>query len=181
MLLLCAIGKSHWICVVYNRDEVNVLDSLGFMNLQEDAVLQIAKLYSSRSSTLNIKRLSVQQQNGYHDCGLFSVAYAVEVCLGQNPESASFAQDRMRGYLLDCLSSGAMKSFPTMTPSTQECIPRPRSGVLQVKLFCHCKLPAVFDAVMIQCDVCEEWYHFGCVKLDPVEVPKQWQCPQCVQ
>ena len=142
------------------------LDSLGFMNLQEDAIVQIAKLYSSRSSTPNIKRLSVQQQNGYHDCGLFSVAYAVEVCLGQNPESVKFAQDRMRGHLLECLSSSTMNSFP---PTTQECISRPRSGVLQVKLFCLCKLPAVFDAVMIQCDVCEEWYHIGCVKLDSVE------------
>lgn len=59
------LGSHTWYARVYcDCGEINVLDSLGFVSVQEDAILQIAKLYSD-NSTLYIKRLSVQQQNGF--------------------------------------------------------------------------------------------------------------------
>ena len=42
--------------------------------------------YNDYNSTLEIKSVSVQQQKGRKDCRVFAVAYAVEVCLGRNPQ-----------------------------------------------------------------------------------------------
>ena len=169
-------GESHWICVYCDHGEICVLDSLAYVSsLPESAIIQVAKLYPSNSKLI-VKRLAVQQQNGYHDCGLFSIAFAVEVCSGRNPERISFVQEAMRSHLLECLSTGIMKAFPKM-PTSQESIPRPKSGILQVELFCSCNMPAQYDTEMIQCDRCGQWFHFSCVKLD--SAPEQWLCFQC--
>lgn len=137
-------------------------------------------LYSDFASNfkLNIKRASVQQQNGYRDCGLFSIAYAVEVCLGQKPEDALFFQEEMRMHLCDCLSERQMRPFPRIIQD-QVSIPRPKAGILTVQLFCVCKLPAQYDSDMVDCDICHQWFHCSCVHIDPAVPPKYWECPEC--
>ena len=77
-------GKSnHWICTSRRGGSiVHVMDSLGlFMSLNLFTVLQIAKIYSlpKSQSVLQLHKISVQQQHGTLDCGLFAIAYAVEV------------------------------------------------------------------------------------------------------
>jgi len=47
-------------------------------------VLQIVKVFPVSKSMLQLNRLSVQQQVGIQDCGLFSIAF--EVCNGNNIE-----------------------------------------------------------------------------------------------
>ena len=46
--------------------------------------------------------MSVQQQEGSCDCGLFSIAMAMEVCCRNNPECAIFHQEVMCNHLIDC-------------------------------------------------------------------------------
>ena len=157
---------------------VNIADSLSCNNLYVDAITQIAHLYGmfADKSVLQIRCRSVQQQTGITDCGLFAIAYAVEVCLGRNPEEAIFAQERMRQHLNECLLSGQMRAFPR---AAEDCIPRPKSGVVSVELFCLCKLPAQFDTDMISCDLCNMWFHCSCVDVDASNAPKYWECPEC--
>ena len=92
--------------------------------------LQLARIYGSLPvfpprSSLHI--VSVQQQEGVHDCGLFSVAYATEVCLGRKPESVSFDQQLMRQHLINCLNEKHFQSFPKSTCS--ETLPQPTNVV----------------------------------------------------
>ena len=93
---LCCTGKSaHWICVSTDGTGlVYVLDSLSlFMSLNKHTAFQVAQIYSIPATrSLQVKRLSVQQQHGTLDCGVFSIAYAVEICSGRNPEEAHFNQ-----------------------------------------------------------------------------------------
>ena len=131
------------------------------------------------SQKIQCYRLGVGQSNSklaLQIDGLFATAYAVEVCLGCKPEEATFSQENMRSHLTDCLSSGIMKTFPKMESTTEDCIPRPKSGILNVALFCVCNLPAQFDTDMIACDFCDLWYHCSCMDAD---VPKYWECPEC--
>ena len=92
------------------------MDSLGsFMSLNLPTVLQICKIYSiPKQASLKLKKLPVQQQNGAVDCGLFAVAYAVEVCYGYSPSVVSFDQRKMRTHLHQCLSKGMIVPFPKM-------------------------------------------------------------------
>lgn len=44
---------------------------------------------------LKVTTLPVQQQEGSNDCGLFCIAYAVELCNRKNPEECRFEQTHM--------------------------------------------------------------------------------------
>ena len=52
-----------------------------------------------------------QQQIGIHDCGVFSVAFAFEVCAGNDVEKMHFEHFSWK-HLCDCFSKGKMTSFP---------------------------------------------------------------------
>lgn len=151
------------------------------MGFSIHALVQIARLYANYTShsELNLRRVSVQQQNGYHDCGLFSIANATEICMGHKPEEACFDQSKMRKHLFSCLSKEQMQPFPRIS-SVQESVPRPKSGILNVRLYCICKLPAEYDSNMIECDICQQWFHCSCVKIsNSQQPPKHWECPEC--
>ena len=160
------------------------MDSLGlFMSLNVNAVLQMAKIYSipESQSILEIQKLSVQQQKGTVDCGLFSVAYAVEMCLGRNPQCASFAQEKMRNHLYACLTNKLFTPFPKLSTLTNECLPRPVPVLHKVKIFCKCRMPEEYDDLMIACDICKRWFHARCVNVDGEALPDLWECCDCIQ
>lgn len=47
-------------------------------------------------------------------------------------------------------------------------------------LYCLCRLPYSSNRSMIQCDVCDEWYHLTCVGLSLLAAPPaSYQCPLC--
>ena len=140
--------------------------------------IQIAKVYSVGRSSLKIKNLSVQQQNGTIDCGLFAVAFAVEVCQGHNPSTVSFDQSQMRTHFYTCLQRGVLSSFPKGN-KFQETIPRPKSQVFTIETNCICGLPDSYDSNMIECDKCKTWIHFSCVGIKSHKSTSQFSCSSC--
>ena len=74
------------------------------MKMNITTILQIAKIYgsilptrkASEVSLLPVCKLSVQQQTGAVDCGLYAIAFAVDLCMGRNPKYSHFDQTRMR-------------------------------------------------------------------------------------
>ena len=119
------------------------------MMLNLATFLQICKIYSvpQNHTTLKLRKLPVQQQNGTLGCGLFAVAYAVEVCAGNSPADVSFNQKRLRSNLYTCLSDGVMSPFPKVSRA-REFLPR--------NFYLTCKLPEEYDSFMIQCESCEQ-------------------------
>ena len=50
------------------------------------------------------------------------------------------------------------------------------------KIYCSCRQPYQ-GRFMIQCDVCDEWYHGSCVNIsatDALQIDK-YKCPDCVR
>ena len=181
--LMPNLGETHhWICSCSRKGAmiVQVMDSLGlFMPLNLSTVLQIAKIYSvpTDQSVLEIQKLSVQQQHGTIDCGLFSIAFAVEMCLGHNPQYASFDQKKMREHLYTCFRNGVITSFPSM--SSSELLPRPSPVHHKVRVYCSCRMPEEYDEFMIFCDVCHQWFHTSCVNVKEDYFSDQWECYTC--
>ena len=68
---------------------------MGPLNLE--TLLQIAKNYSVPlgENHLRIKKLSVQQQHGTSDCGLFALAFATKICSRGDAQAACFDQKKM--------------------------------------------------------------------------------------
>ncbi len=51
---------------------------------------------------VRVQLVAVQQQRGRADCGLFAIAFAVELAHGNNPEYTSYDQKQMREHLIQC-------------------------------------------------------------------------------
>ena len=156
---------------------VQVMDSLSNSDVKTsiDIILQIAKIYPTTKSSLQINRLSVQQQIRIHICGLFAIAYAVDTCFKIEVEKSLFDQKSMRKYLYDCFNKGTLTPFPQQLKS--QSILRSVCKVERFKIYCSCKMPEEFDTKMISCDQCHNWYHYKCVNLKISEHPKMWKCP----
>ena len=179
MQLFYFIGNTdHWICTSRKSSAsvVQVMDSLSSIT-RVDILLQIAKIYPVTKSTIQINRLAVQQQVGIHDCGLFSIAYAGDMCFKRNVQKATFEQKSMRKHLHDCFNSGALTPFPQKIKSHPMPMPRSVRKIERFKVYCMCKMPKEFDAKMILCDQCHTWFHYKCVNLKLTQHPKTWKCP----
>ena len=50
---------------------------------------------------------------------------------------------------------------------------------LNAKSFCICKSEDDGTRPMIQCDSCQDWFHFDCVNLTEGNIPELYQCPLC--
>ena len=122
----------HWVCTTsvntVNESDVHVMDSLsGMCPMSPSLQRQIAQVYGKAGiSQLTVNNVSVQQQVGVMDCGLFAVAFAIEISKGYDPSRASFNQKKMRSHLAACFEKGRLVSFHKLSKS-QEVVPRPKS------------------------------------------------------
>ena len=135
-LFVSADDLHHWVCttsVNTSKDsDVYVMDSLGGVcPISQSLQQQIAQVYGGKRSHLVIRRLSVQQQVGVKDCGLFAVAFAVDVCQRNNPSRVSYDQRKMRSHFASCLQKGHLDTFPQGRKS-QEKIPRPKGQSISI-------------------------------------------------
>ena len=86
---------------------VNVYDSL-YDSIDEESLKIIQQLFG----IVEVHMAPVQKQQGFSDCGLFAIAYAVQLAKKHKPEGVFFHQPQMRSHLVNCLSQGKMSSFP---------------------------------------------------------------------
>ena len=64
---------------------------------------QIADLIMTKNTAILVTNKNVQWQNGGNNCGVFAVAFAASLCMGQDPASVVYDQPRMRRHLLSCI------------------------------------------------------------------------------
>ena len=134
--IIFADDLHHWVCTTSvntkKESDVYVMDSLGGVcPMSHSLQQQIAQVYGGRRSQLIVRSRSVQQQVGVKDCGLFAVAFAVEVCQKNDPSSVSYDQSKMRSHFASCLQKGHLDTFPQGQKS-QENIPRPKGQSVSI-------------------------------------------------
>ena len=169
-------GNHHWLTVEgVTPSLVKVYDSLND-STSITTQLQIASILCCEASSMYVEVQNTQFQNGGSDCGLFAVAYATDLCHGNNPASVRYYQHKLRPHLVKCLESNKMCPFPS-----RRCRPgKPHTE--HVDVYCSCRLPEDGEEKMAACDKCGEWYHDSCEKI-PIEVFKNsqasWMCSRC--
>ena len=159
------------------------MDSLA-SSMSETLVLQVAQIYEIPvvKSCLIIRTLDVQQQNGCKDCGVFSIAFATELCSGNDPRKASFIQNDMRPHLFKCLNTGTLERFPQYSPQAVKtiCIHRCEPENITRELYCICRMPDHYDKRMVQCTLCQAWYHYRCMEIrNKKDISVNWRCSTC--
>ena len=83
-------------------------------------MVQLHQLYGVNHSHPYIV-MDCQQQTNLSDCGLFAIANAVELVLGdvENVASARYDTSKMREHLKECLMLGQMRPFPRQSSIRQ--------------------------------------------------------------
>ena len=92
---------NHWIAVsdlLSPPDTVYVYDSSPNINSVLEA--HIASFVSTNKRTISVHWPQLQRQHGSNECGLFSLACATTLCLGNDPCLFRYDQVRMRAHLM---------------------------------------------------------------------------------
>ena len=174
-------GADHWvtICVV-SSDEVRVYDSM-FHSTTYATKKQIASIILTKSNQIQLKIGMTQFQENSLDCGIYAIAFATDLCHGNDPSQLKYDLPfKLRMHLLDSLKQQKMMPFPSVKLKS-------RLGYLTEKMnvYCKCRLlyaaehgfpsnlfPRSEDIHMIQCYTCDEWYHKSCANLSIIEIKK---------
>ena len=90
-------------------------------------------MFRSSGCELKINRRPVQQQTGTLDSGLFTIAYAVELCKGNDPVDVKFSQNEMRHH---CLQMGKFELFSRMKRRIKQTQVKDEYLIYAVYCFC---------------------------------------------
>jgi len=102
---------NHWLLLSSINGKIRIYDSL---NTTPTSSLekQMKQLFSTDNDLPNYERVPCHRQSGGTDCGLFAIAYAIDLLLGNNPSTIIYDQSKFRNHLLSCLEGNEIFPFP---------------------------------------------------------------------
>ncbi|CAH1250665.1 PKD2L1 [Branchiostoma lanceolatum] len=125
-------GILHWVVSSSIDGHVSVYNSLP-SKINASLEHQLCQCYAPRSNidtdVLTVKVPSVQVQSSRFTCGLFAIAWAVDIAMGRDVTQVRYKESRMRAHLLDCFERGHLSPFPQVRritsrrPSAEHRIP----------------------------------------------------------
>ena len=179
-------GGDHWflVCAGFlDGVDIAVFDSnfADSDNMLANRVMgSIASLANSKSETITVSVQSCQQQHNGTACGIYAIAYAVELLFGRNPSFTTFNTSKMRSHLKECLKNKEFTPIPA-TYSRSVSVRRIDDGIRSntVPIYCSCRRtervsndePPPVEEKMAECDGCGLWYHRECQQI-PAKVFK---------
>ena len=180
MIQIIHDGALHWLLVsTYGcKDgQVKVYDSLMSPSPALNVQLQIASLICCPLKRIECAYQLCQQQKGGADCGLFAIAFAVDLCLGLDLSTVSYEQSAMCQHLCKCFNEGLFQSFPRTEQRIQRC----KGTNVSFPIYCSCRLPDNKKEKMVLCTKCKDWYHISCANIPKrfVGTDKLWNCSMC--
>lgn len=179
------VAGNHWVCAsnkLSADSTVEIFDSL-HIEVSEDGetASTVSCILASDRPTFDLDLINVHHQRLYSDCGLFALAFAFDLCSGNDPYQSLYDQGAMRSHLVNCFERQEFKRFPRVTENPLPSKMRVLSTVT-VKVYCHCR--ELEKCPMVSCDKCHEWYHDTCERI-PSEVFSNpdipWTCSLCKQ
>ena len=173
--------------------EVKIYDSL-FHSTTYATKKQIASIMCIREHQVTLQIGMTQFQENSFDCGVYAIAFATELCHGNDSSQVRYdVLYRLRVHLLDSLKAQKITPFPSVKIKC-------KVGYLTEKMniYCKCRLlyaaehgfpskvyPRSEDIHMIQCYTCDEWYHKSCANLSIIDIKRlrkgnvKWLCEKC--
>ena len=181
-------GSLHWICIAnvfkegcLSPENVNLYDSLNSNGkINPHTQDQIADyLYLPNAPEIHVDVQPVQQQTNGTNCGLFAIAYAVDLAHKEDPTKIRYDERRMRSHLVECLTEGSLTPFPRWE-RYRFCGKR-LTKRKNIEIFCLCRKPYRKNEKMANCDKCGEWFHQDCADIpdDVFKRESHWECNEC--
>lgn len=86
-IMIIHTGGNHWLTIEgVHSSLVRVYDSV-HKSISLDTQLQIASLTLPSEKYIDVHIQDTQYQVGKSECGVYAIAFAVEMCFGNNPAS----------------------------------------------------------------------------------------------
>ena len=108
-------SRHHWIVATTignKRDDGKVLVNDSIFKIVDKETRKIICNIFQVLPVSNIKVVKAQKQMDTKDCGLFAIAYATALALGQNPSELRFHQESMGSHFVACLEQEKLMQFP---------------------------------------------------------------------
>ena len=97
------VGGCHW-CTVSNigcdDGVVNVYDSM-YSSVSSGTMKLIASLVFSPTEQLIVKTMDVGRQSNGSNCGILAIAFAYDICSGNDPCQVKYDHESIRQHLAD--------------------------------------------------------------------------------
>ena len=161
-------------------DTVKVFDSLSSGGPTTELKNEIARMLKTQSDFINLEYMDVAQQENGSDCGVYTIANALEICRGHDPSTCNWEGAQMKKHLLQCLDKDNLVRFP------RRASPHPGRVLKTSKvptLHCQCRQPYKRSQLMAQCTSCGYWFHQKCLNIPNAIFKKKaknsWRCEQC--
>ena len=107
---------AHWVCLstistTSIPGTVKIFDSM-YHNANSTSIEHACRVLMYPGEKVTIVNEQVQRQVGGSDCGLFSLAFATDLCHGIDPINQKYNQGSMRQHYVHCLENGTLSPFP---------------------------------------------------------------------
>ena len=171
-------GAGHWITagtIGTEHPNVFVYDSL-YCSPPVVVKQQTASLLATQKPKIPRKYVDVQMQSGGNDCGLFAIAFATALCLGELPGRYIFEQSSMRAPLIHCLETGEFSMFPVRKMRRNA---KRVKSTTNIQVYYECRMTELPSSEIVQCTKCHEWFHFLCINVHGLGKKTAWFC-NCV-
>ena len=115
--------------------------------------------------------------------GCFPLHLQLNYVVAMIPGSIFHPND-MRPHLFKCLNTGTLERFPQNSPQAVKtvCIHCCKPENITRELYCICRMPDHYDKRMVQCTLCQRWYHYCCMEIrNKKDIPVNWRCSTCLK
>lgn len=110
------LATGHFKLIYYNTKEVVVYDPFNNPFLDDSTTSVIKSLYpyvfSNNNEPDKIKFATVVPQKNATDCGVYSIAFAVSIFYGYDPQCIHYFENFMRDHLLEMYQKHQISHFP---------------------------------------------------------------------
>ena len=146
--------------------------------ISNNTKVQLASLYRKEApEDLEVRLVSIQQQQGGSDCGIFAAAVCVKLAKGGDPSRVRWRQNRMRKHLKDCFETGCIIPFPNIPAIHRSKV---QTTSIIIPLICICRLPEYAFNKKMKCVCCSAEYHNSCMGYSDVRRgPPTFTCFGC--
>ncbi|XP_078611633.1 polycystin-1-like protein 2 [Branchiostoma floridae x Branchiostoma japonicum] len=131
-------SSQHWVLSSCAGGQVRLYDSLG-VAMTPSLQIQLYQLYAAFAdqarNVLTVIVPDVQRQENVFDCGLFVIAWAVDVAEGQDVSRVVYDVKKMRSHLETCFEQGKLTPFPRLT----SCRKVGPTKAQEISLVCRCE------------------------------------------
>ena len=100
---------------------ISLYNSLLSTTLSAELAEQPVRIYSHLKGSvedggLTVHHIPVQKQKGVSDCGPFAIAFTYHAALGDDLQTITFDQDKLRTHLVTCFDKRSSAGFHSCHP-----------------------------------------------------------------